>query len=135
MKKNISLSASIVLAVFVLGIAYNVFASEGDKRRGKVYFKMVCTVCHVQTLGKPIPPNSHTMAEWKTILTSDKHGSSAKAKPSIRYYVSQEYRHSIQDTNKAAAKFATVPDDEISADVRAFVISGAKDSDTPASCN
>ncbi len=135
MKKYLSFSASIILAVFVLGIAVNVFATDGDKRRGKVYFKMICTVCHMQTLGKPIPPNSHTMAEWKTILASDRHGSSAKAKTSIRYYVSQEYRHSIQDTNKAAAKFASLPDDEISADVRAFVISGAKDSDTPASCN
>lgn len=135
MKKYLSFSASIILAVFVLGIAVNVFATDGDKRRGKVYFKMICTVCHMQTLGKPIPPNSHTMAEWKTILASDRHGSSAKAKTSIRYYVSHEYRQSIQDTNKAAAKFMSLPDDEISADVRAFVISGAKDSDTPASCN
>ncbi len=135
MKRIIPLIGIIVAVIFVLAMAQNGFALDGDKRRGKVYFKMICTVCHMQTIGKPIPPNSRTMAEWKNILASDRHGSSAKAKTSIRYYVSHEYRQSIQDTNKAAAKFMSLPDDEISADVRAFVISGAKDSDTPASCN
>lgn len=135
MKRYLPWAASVFVVIWILGIAGVGFSAEGDKRRGKVYFKMICTVCHMQILGKPIPPNSHTMAEWKTILASDRHGSSAKAKTSIRYYVSQGYRQSIQDTNKAAAKFMSLPDDEISADVRAFVISGAKDSDTPASCN
>jgi hypothetical protein len=73
-----------------------------------------------------------TKAEWKAYIAADKH---AKGKDSVKYYVSQEYRNSIKDTNKAAAKFASMPDEEMLANVQAFVIHGAKDSDTPARCN
>lgn len=49
--------------------------------------------------------------------------------------MSVEYRESIKDTNKAAKKFLKLPEQQIYADVLTFTVSGAKDSDTPASCD
>ena len=135
MKKIVPLIGSIIAAFVVLAMAQNGFAFDGDKRRGKVYFKMVCTVCHMQTTGKAIPPNSRTMAQWRAYLEAGKHDASGKTNASVRYFMGQSYRKSIQDANKAAAKFISLPEDQLYSDVRAFVISGAKDSDTPASCN
>ena len=56
-------------------------------------------------------------------------------RPELSYYMSQAYRETIKDTNKAARKFLKLSDEQVSADVREFAITGAKDSDTPASCN
>ena len=109
--------------------------SEPNKKRGQVYFKMVCTVCHVQMTGKAIPPNSRKMAEWRAYLEANKHDASGKTNGSVRYYVSREYRQSIKASNKAAEKFLTLSDAQLFSDVQAFMISGGKDSDTPASCN
>lgn len=108
--------------------------TEGNKRRGQVYYRMVCTPCHLQQAGNTIPPMQLTMAEWKAYIQADKHAKGGDANSSMRYYVSREYRQSIKDNNKAAAKFLDLPDAQLHADVRAFVISGAKDSDTPATC-
>lgn len=108
--------------------------NEANKKRGRVYFKMVCTVCHIQTASKAIPPNSRTMDEWGSYMDLGKHDATGKSNPSVRYYMSKEYRESIQDTNKAAQKFMDLTEEQLFADVRGFVVSGAKDSDTPASC-
>lgn len=108
---------------------------EPNAKRGQVYFKLVCTVCHVQTAAKSIPPSSRSMNEWRAYLDADKHDVTGTTNPSVRYYVSRAYRDSVQDTNKAAKKFLDLSDEQIAADVRAFAIKGAKDSDTPATCN
>ena len=57
------------------------------------------------------------------------------AEPTVSYYTSEVYRESVKDSNKAAKKFLGLPADQIYADVKAFVVAGARDSDTPASCN
>jgi len=107
---------------------------EPNKKRGRVYFKMVCTVCHIQNAAKPIPPNTYTMDEWRAYMDAGKHDLTGNSNPSLAYYMSTEYRESVKDTNKAAKKFLALPEDQVYADVRDFVVSGAKDSDTPASC-
>lgn len=123
------------LAVVCIGLASaNALAEDANPKRGRVYFKMVCTVCHMTQAGKAIPPSSYTMAEWGAYVDADKHDKTGASNASVKYYTSQEYRKSVADSNKAAAKFLDVPDAQMLADVRAFVISGAKDSDTPASC-
>lgn len=121
-----------LLAPFGSSIAEDLKANQ---KRGRVYFKMVCTVCHIQTAVKTIPPSSRTMAEWRAYFDANKHDATGKTQPEVRYYVSQEYRVSIQDKNKAAKKFLKLSNEQIYADVREFAVSGAKDSDTPASCN
>jgi hypothetical protein len=73
-----------------------------------------------------------TKAQWGSYLQADKH---AKGKDSLKQYVSKAYRASIKTQNKAAEKFADVPDDELLEDIRAFVTKGAKDGDAPASCS
>jgi cytochrome c5 len=106
--------------------------AEGDWKRGRVYYRMVCTACHVDKAGGSIAPSTKTKAEWAAYMAADKH---AKGKDSVKYYVGKKYRDSIKATNKAAEKYADVPEAELLEDVKAFVIHGAKDSDNPAGCS
>jgi cytochrome c5 len=130
MKLHKPFAFSLMLCLF--GTAIPLYAEDGNWKVGRIYYRMVCTACHTDNAGGAISPSTMTKAEWKAYIAADKH---AKGKDSVKYYVSQEYRNSIKDTNKAAAKFAKMPDDEMLANVQAFVIHGAKDSDTPARCN
>jgi cytochrome c5 len=106
-------------------------AYEGDWKRGNVYYRMVCTECHTSQAGGAIGPNTRTRAEWTAYLQADRH---AKGKDSLRHYLSQPYRASIASTNKAAAKFSDVPDQELYEDLKAFVARSAKDGDAPTGC-
>ena len=127
----------LALAGCLLGFSTQAMSAEVEpnKKRGQVYFKMVCTVCHMQMAEKSIPPASRSMAEWRAYFDANKHDASGKSRPELTYYVSQEYRESIKDSNRAANKFLQLSDEQIAADVREFAVNGAKDSDTPASCN
>ena len=134
MKTPIKPVLTILAVTLALGFASSSLAAEPNKKRGQVYFKMVCTSCHMQTAAKSIPPNTRTMAEWDAYMAADKHGGGS-AEPTVSYYTSDVYRQSVKDSNKAAKKFLGLPADQIYADVKAFVVAGARDSDTPASCN
>lgn len=107
---------------------------DGNWRRGRIYYRMVCTDCHKDLGHKTISPMSRTIADWKAYIAADKHDASGKSNPSLNYYTSQAYRHAVKDTNKAAAKFIDMDDKTLADDIRAWVIHGAKDSDTPARC-
>jgi hypothetical protein len=133
--KKTLLAVTIMLGTISYSSAVPAGDAEANKRRGQVYFKMVCTACHVQMSGQPIPPDSRKMAEWRAYMEAGKHDASGKTNGSVRYYVSQEYRQSIKASNKAAEKFLSLPEVQLYSDVQAFMISGGKDSDTPASCN
>jgi cytochrome c5 len=134
MKSRVKTMAAALTLICMGMMSANVFSEDANPKRGRVYFKMVCTVCHMTQAGKAIPPSSYTMAEWGSYIDADKHDLTGVSNPSVKYYTSQEYRKSIADSNKAAAKFLEESDAQMIADVRAFLISGAKDSDTPASC-
>jgi mono/diheme cytochrome c family protein len=120
------------LALCLIMFPLTTQSTEGDWKRGRVYFRMVCTACHVENAGGAIAPNTKLKAEWMAYLDEDKH---AKGKDSVKYYVSKQYRDSIKATNKAAEKFSDVPDQELLDDIRAFITKGAKDGDSPASCS
>ena len=122
--------AVLALATFA-GAATAAFADDGNWKRGRVYYRGVCTNCH-EAKGNPIAPNAYTQAEWSAYLAADKHN---KGADTVKKYVSTDYRTSIKDGNKVANKFADIPDADLLADVQAFVIKGAKDGDAPASCN
>ena len=96
---------------------------------------MVCTDCHKEMADKIIDPMSRTISEWQAYVDADKHDATGKSDGSLRYYVSTSYRDSVKADNKAAAKFITIPEEELLANLRAWVVHGAKDSDTPARCN
>ena len=124
-----------LLAAFALGIfavPYVAQAADGNWKKGRIYYRMVCTACHVDQPSGSIAPSTMTIAEWKAYIEADKH---AKGADKLSYYTSKEYRTNIKDSNKAAASLIDVPNDELLADVKAFVIHGAKDSDNPARCN
>jgi cytochrome c5 len=116
----------------VLGTALPVQADDADWKRGRIYYRAVCTTCHLASPVGSINPSSRTQAEWAAYLKADKH---AKGKDTVRQYLGKTYRASIKSGNKAAEKFADVPDAELAKDVEAFLLKGAKDGDAPASCN
>lgn len=126
------LSIAIILTVLGATTYTTAQAYDGDWKRGRVYYRQVCTSCHLAKTEKAISPTSKTKAEWTAYLQADKH---AKGKESVKQYISQQYRASIKATNKAAEKFADVPDQELLEDIKAFVLKGAKDGDSPASCS
>ena len=130
MKKR-SLTFAAVAASLTL-FAGAASAYDGDWKRGRIYYRSVCTACHAAQAGGSIAPSQMTKAEWGKYLQADKH---AKGKDSMKQYLSKAYRASIKTQNKAAEKFADVPEDELFEDMKAFVIKGAKDGDSPASCN
>jgi cytochrome c5 len=123
---------AILLAAGLAGTSASALAYEGDWKRGRVYYRSVCTACHAAQAGGSIAPSEMTKAQWQAYLQADKH---AKGKDSLKQYVGKPYRASIRSQNKAADKFADVPDDELFEDLKAFVIKGAKDGDAPASCS
>ena len=130
MKFTKTLAATAVLAL--LGTSLSAQAYESDWKRGRIYYRSVCTSCHVTTPAGTINPSSMTKAEWAAYLKADKH---AKGKETVKQYVSKAYRAKIKAGNKAAEKFADVHDQELLDDVAAFLAKGAKDGDAPASCN
>ena len=120
------------LAASLTLLAGTASAYDGDWKRGRVYYRSVCTACHAAQAGGSIAPSAMTKAEWAAYLKADKH---AKGKDSMKQYLSKPYRASIKAQNKAAEKFADVPDEELFEDMKTFVIKGAKDGDSPASCS
>ena len=107
-------------------------AEGGNWKKGRIYYRMVCTACHKDTPNGSISPASKTKAEWSNYLDTDSH---AKGKDKVSYYVSKEYREKVKGSNRAAAKFIRAPEASLMADVKTFVLHGAKDSDSPARCN
>ena len=120
------------LAASLTLLAGTASAYDGDWKRGRIYYRSVCTACHAAQAGGSIAPSDMTKAQWQAYLQADKH---AKGKDSMKQYLSKAYRTSIKTQNKAAEKFADVPEAELYEDLKAFVIRGAKDGDSPASCS
>lgn len=118
--------------VALLGASFAAQAYDADWKRGRVYYRSVCTSCHTAAPIGAINPSTKTKADWTAYLITDKH---AKGKDTVSQYVSKSYRASIKATNKAAEKFAETPDQELAADIKAFLIKGAKDGDSPATCS
>jgi cytochrome c5 len=128
MKLTTTLAAGAALSL----LASSAFAYDADWKRGRVYYRSVCTSCHVASPIGSINPSTKTKAEWAAYLKADKH---AKGKDTVKHYVSKAYRASIKAGNKAAEKFADTPDQELLDDIGAFLNKGAKDGDSPASCS
>jgi cytochrome c len=128
MKLAKTLAAGALLTV----IASTASAYDADWKRGRIYYRSVCTSCHAASPVGSINPSSRTKADWAAYLKADKH---AKGKDTVKQYVSKAYRASIKSANKAAEKFANVPDQELLDDISAFLIKGAKDGDSPATCS
>ena len=136
MKPTLQHIARLSLAALLLAAASGpvLAEEEGDHRKGRLYYRSVCTSCHQGMAKKSIPPSEYTKAQWTAYLNADKHDRTGKSKSSLKYYTSRAYRASIRATNKIAEKFIEVPDAEMHADLRAWVIYGAKDSETASGC-
>jgi len=126
------LAIALPLAAAATLAAAPVFAYDADWKRGRVYYRSVCTSCHAASPVGSINPSTKTKAEWDAYLAADKH---AKGKDTVKQYISKQYRASIKAGNKAAEKFADVPDQELFEDIKLFLKRGAKDGEAPASCS
>ena len=115
-----------------LAASFAAHAYEADWKRGRIYYRSVCTSCHAASPVGSIAPSSKPKAEWVAYIQADKH---AKGKETVRQYIGIGYRARIKSGNKAAEKFADVPEQDLLEDVKAFLIKGAKDGDAPASCS
>jgi cytochrome c5 len=122
---------ALVAAVLVASAA-GAQAYDADWKRGRVYYRSVCTSCHVTQPVGSIAPSTRVKADWAAYMTANKH---AKGKETVSLYVSKAYREKIKSGNKAAEKFIDVPEAELLDDLKAFLAKGAKDGDAPASCN
>jgi cytochrome c5 len=129
--KNFKFLSGAALLV-LLGTSMSAQAYDADWKRGRIYYRSVCTSCHTTAPVGAINPSTKTKADWSAYLLLDKH---AKGKDSVSKYVTKAYRASIKASNKAAEKFADTPDKELQEDIKAFLIKGAKDGDAPASCS
>lgn len=107
-------------------------AYDADWKRGRIYYRSVCTSCHAAAPIGQINPSSKTKAEWTAYFQADKHD---KGKDSVKHYVSKDYRAKIKSGNKAAEKFAEVPEQELMEDIKLFLLRSAKDGEAPASCS
>lgn len=123
--------AAIATLVFLAATA-SPRADEADWKRGRIYYRSVCTSCHTAEPVGSISPSTRTKAEWADYLKADEH---ARGKDTVSHWLSKAYRAEIKGSNKAAEKFADLPDAALTADVAAFLARGAKDGDEPASCN
>lgn len=129
------LRIAIVSVVACVGISGVARAEAGDPRLGRLYFRSVCTECHVRMIGKAIPPNTKTVAEWTGYMDADRHDASNRPESKLSHFTSRAFRQSIRAENKVADKFIAVEDAHMFANVRAWLIGSAKDSDNPASCD
>ena len=120
-----------VLAVMLgAGAVTAAQAYDGEWKRGRIYYRQVCTACHTAELKKAIDPHGRTMAEWAAYFQADKHG-----KDTVNFYFSRQFRDGIKAKNAAAAKYADLPEKDLIEDVRAFLHKSAKDGDSPAGCS
>lgn len=128
------MTRSIFILAALLGTTAVSFAHayDADWKRGRIAYRSFCTSCHAAQPIGGINPSTKTKADWTAYLQQDKH---AKGKDTASQYLSKEYRASIKATNKAAEKFAETPAPELMADMKAFLMLGAKDGDAPATCN
>ena len=126
------LIGGVLVALVTLAAASPAQAEEANWKRGRIYYRSVCTSCHAAESIGAIAPSTRTKAEWAEYLKADAH---AKGGDKVSRFLSQAYRAEIKAANKAAEKFADLPDAELTADVAAFLARGAKDGDEPASCN
>jgi hypothetical protein len=107
-------------------------AYDADWKRGRIYYRAICSSCHATTPGGVIQPSGRTKAEWEAYMKADKHN---KGKEPVTKYFSKEYLDSVKANNKAADRFSSVPSDQLLQDVQLFLQRSAKDGPAPATCS
>ena len=133
MKHNKSIFALVMIVL--LGFSSLAEARKGNWKKGRIYYKMVCTECHKEQAGGAISPSEKTKAEWVDYFEKNIHGpQNEPTKFTASYFVSKDYRESIKDTNRAAKKMLKIPEEQLLEDVKTFVVHTAKDSDQPSRC-
>jgi len=128
MKQKLPLIAA-AASLLALTTAEAIAEEPGNWKKGRLYYRAVCTACHVDEAGGSIAPAEYKIQEWKDYLEAE------RGVEHVGQYIAQSHREAAAPENKVAAAFAKLTDEELLADVRAFVVYGAKDSATPATCN
>ena len=125
----------LVLMISLFGLSSIANAEKGNWKKGRIYYKMVCSECHFEQTGAKFSPADKTKAEWNMYFGQGEHAmTNTSTNHSLSYYASSEYRESIKDSNRAAAKMLKIPEPQLMADIEAFALHTAKDSDQPSRC-
>ena len=70
--------------IALLGASFSAQAYDADWKRGRVYYRSVCTSCHTAAPIGSINPSTKTKAEWSAYLLLDKHAK-GKDKTAVRW--------------------------------------------------
>lgn len=125
--------ATAMLIPLLSGVYLEVSADEPNWRRGRIYYRQVCSACH-KSVGHLVSPADLTKLEWASYLEADKHDATGVYSDSVKFYFSTEYRESAKEKNRVVARLMSLADEALFEDVAAYVDYGAKDSDNPARC-
>jgi hypothetical protein len=136
MKPDTRKHSTFILLISIIMLGFSSLAeAKGNWKKGRIYYRMVCTECHIENAGGTISPAEKTKAEWIEYFDKNIHGpQDGPTKYTASYFISREYRESIKDTNRAAKKMLKIPDEKLLEHVKTFVIHTAKDSDQPSRC-
>ena len=72
MKYNKTIFA--IIMSMLLGFSSIAVAKEGNWKKGRIYYKMVCSECHLEKAGGKISPSEKTKAEWLDYFEKNIHG-------------------------------------------------------------
>lgn len=126
---------SLILMVSLLALSSSADAAKANWKKGRIYYKLVCSECHFEQTGNKFSPADKTKAEWQSYFVDGQHAmANDSVNHALNYYASREYRESIKSSNRAAAKMLKIPEAQLLADLQAFTLHTAKDSDQPSRC-
>ena len=75
--------------IALMGASFAAQAYDADWKRGRIYYRSVCTSCHTAAPIGAINPSTKTKADWSSYLMLDKH---AKGKDTVNKYYTKEFR-------------------------------------------
>ncbi|MCK7579406.1 MAG: hypothetical protein MZV65_29250 [Chromatiales bacterium] len=104
--------------------------AEGDWKRGRVYYRMVCTACHVEQASGAIAPEHQDQGRMDG-LPAGRQARQGQGHASSTTSARTTATASRPPTRRPRSS-PTCPNRSCSRIVKAFVITGAKDGDAPA---
>jgi cytochrome c5 len=78
---QVRLPIATFIAAVLLCASTTASAYDPDWKRGRIYYRSVCTACHANQAGSLIALNTMAKTEWTAYLQKDKH---TKGKDSLK---------------------------------------------------
>ncbi len=91
MTRQLLMCAALGIVMTGSAVAY-----DGNWKRGRVYYRQVCTDCHQTMAVKSISAQRKDQGRSASTIAADKHDATKKSNPSLKYATSRTYRDSIE---------------------------------------